>query len=152
MFHVVPLTYIHSCNLVLLTLILTQRVGSRVTTRNKGRPLLFPEVTTAGFTVHPPLSFYDPRQLKQKLYQSQQRATLCSRAADEAQQSRGEAEKSRAVAETRALGCQRDKGAAEADRSRLSEELQQLKKEVWHRYDQLTFKQLIRTESIGGTK
>lgn len=75
-------------------------------------------------------SLYDPHQLKQKLYQSQQRATLCSRAASEAEESRGDAEKSRALAEARALGCQRDKDVAEADRSRLSEELQQLKKEV----------------------
>ncbi|KAK9516256.1 hypothetical protein VZT92_024197 [Zoarces viviparus] len=69
------------------------------------------------------------KELKQKLYLSQQRATLCSRAADEAEESRGEAERSRALAEARALGCQRDKGTAEADRSRLSEELQQLNKE-----------------------
>ncbi|XP_035801019.2 uncharacterized protein LOC118469836 [Amphiprion ocellaris] len=69
------------------------------------------------------------KELKQKLYQSQQRATLCSRAADEAKESRGEAEQSRALAEARALGCQRDKEVAEADRGRLSEELQQLKKE-----------------------
>ncbi|XP_041853001.1 golgin subfamily A member 4 [Melanotaenia boesemani] len=69
------------------------------------------------------------KELKQKLCQSQQRATLCSRAADEAEESRGEAEKSRALAEARALGCQRDKESAEADRGRLSEELQQLKKE-----------------------
>ncbi|XP_074489794.1 uncharacterized protein LOC141766670 [Sebastes fasciatus] len=69
------------------------------------------------------------KELNQKLYQSHQRAALCSRAADEAEVSRGEAEKIRALAEARALGCQRDKGAAEADRSRLSEELQQLKKE-----------------------
>ncbi|XP_051237689.1 uncharacterized protein LOC127352901 [Dicentrarchus labrax] len=69
------------------------------------------------------------KELKQKLYQSQQRATLCSRAADEAEESRGDAEKSRALAEARALGCQRDREVAEADRSHLSEELQQLKKE-----------------------
>ncbi|XP_037622850.1 protein FAM184A [Sebastes umbrosus] len=69
------------------------------------------------------------KELNQKLYQSHQRAALCSRAADEAEVSRGEAEKIRALAEARALGCQRDKGAAEADRNRLSEELQQLKKE-----------------------
>ncbi|XP_023266701.1 coiled-coil domain-containing protein 88B-like [Seriola lalandi dorsalis] len=69
------------------------------------------------------------KELKQKLYQSQQRATLCSRAADDAEESRGESEKIRALAEARALGCQRDREAAEADRSRLSEELQRLKKE-----------------------
>ncbi|XP_032380594.1 myosin-14 [Etheostoma spectabile] len=71
----------------------------------------------------------DPHQLKQKLYQSQQRATLCSRAADEAEETRAEAEKCRALAEARALGYQRDKETAEADRSRMSEELQHLKKE-----------------------
>ncbi|XP_060891967.1 GRIP1-associated protein 1 [Labrus mixtus] len=69
------------------------------------------------------------KELNQKLYQSQQRATLCSRAAGEAEESRGEAEKNRAHAEARALGCLRDKETAEADRCRLSEELQQLKKE-----------------------
>ncbi|KAK5866896.1 hypothetical protein PBY51_011433 [Eleginops maclovinus] len=69
------------------------------------------------------------KELKQKLYQSQQRAALCSRAADEAVDSRGEAEKIRALAEARALGSQRDKESAEADRSCLREELQQLKKE-----------------------
>ncbi|CAB1454885.1 unnamed protein product [Pleuronectes platessa] len=69
------------------------------------------------------------KELKQKLYQNQQRATLCSRAADEAEESRGEAEKSRALAEARTLGCQRDKEAAEADRNCLSEELRQLKKD-----------------------
>lgn len=68
--------------------------------------------------------------MKQKLYQSQQRATLCSRAANEAEESRSEAEKSSALAEARALGCQREREVAEADRRRLSEELQQLKKEV----------------------
>ncbi|XP_077938523.1 uncharacterized protein LOC144383703 [Gasterosteus aculeatus] len=70
------------------------------------------------------------KELKHKLCQSQQRAALCSRAAEEAEESRGEAERSRALAEARALGSQRDQGAAEADRSRLAEELQRLKKEV----------------------
>ncbi|XP_034031474.1 uncharacterized protein LOC117515049 [Thalassophryne amazonica] len=70
------------------------------------------------------------KELKQKLFQSQQRASLCSRAADEAAVTRGEAEKSTALAEARALRCQRDKEVAEADRSRLNEELQQLKKEA----------------------
>lgn len=69
-------------------------------------------------------------QLKQKLYHSQQRATLCSRAADEAEESKREAEQSRALAEARALGCQRDKETAEADRRRLSDEMQLLRKEV----------------------
>ncbi|XP_069574726.1 golgin subfamily A member 6-like protein 25 [Brachyistius frenatus] len=69
------------------------------------------------------------RKMKQKLYHSQQRAALCSRAADEAEEFRGEAEKSRALAEARALGSHRDKDAAEADRDRLSGELLQRKKE-----------------------
>lgn len=73
---------------------------------------------------------FNPRQMKQKLYQSQQRAAFCSRASGEAEESRGEAEKSRALAEARALGCQRERDVSEADRRRLSEELQQLKKEV----------------------
>ncbi|XP_078804340.1 uncharacterized protein LOC105353641 isoform X2 [Oryzias latipes] len=69
------------------------------------------------------------KELKQKLYHSQQRATLCSRAADEAEESKREAEQSRALAEARALGCQRDKETAEADRRRLSDEMQLLRKE-----------------------
>lgn len=75
-------------------------------------------------------TFLPLQQLKQRLHQSQQRATLCSQAAEEAQQSRGEAEKGRALAEARALGCQRDKEVAEADRSRAREEVTQLRKEV----------------------
>lgn len=70
------------------------------------------------------------QQLKQKLHQSLQRATLCSQAAEEADESRGEAERGRALAEARALGCQRDKDTAEADRCRMREELTQLKREV----------------------
>ncbi|XP_029009583.1 myosin-9 [Betta splendens] len=67
------------------------------------------------------------KELKQKLYQSQQRAALCSRAAGEAEESRNEAEKSRVLTEARALACQRDREASEADRRHLSEELQRLK-------------------------
>lgn len=93
----------------------------------QSRRLLFLDHVTA-VRIH--LSLCDPNQLKQKLYQSQQRSMLCSRAADEAEESRAEAEKGRAVAEARSLGFQRDKDAAEADRGRLSEELQKLKKEV----------------------
>lgn len=37
-------------------------------------------------------------QLKQRLHQSLQRATLCSQAAEEADQSRGDAERGRALA------------------------------------------------------
>ncbi|KAK5927509.1 hypothetical protein CgunFtcFv8_012659 [Champsocephalus gunnari] len=69
------------------------------------------------------------KELKQKLYLSQQRVSLCSRAADEAEGSRGEAEKMRNLAEARALGSQRDKETSERERSRLREELQLLRKE-----------------------
>ncbi|XP_035498082.1 coiled-coil domain-containing protein 88B isoform X2 [Scophthalmus maximus] len=69
------------------------------------------------------------KELNQKLYQSQQRATLCSHAAGDAEESRAAAEKGRALAEARALACQRDRDAAEADRGRLSEEMRQLKKD-----------------------
>lgn len=76
------------------------------------------------------------QQLKQKLHQSLQRATLCSQAAEEADESRGAAERARALAEARALGCQRDKETAEADRCRMREELTQLRTEVGHRHSQ----------------
>lgn len=69
-------------------------------------------------------------QLKQKLQQSQQRTVLCSRTADEAEGSRRESEKSRALAEARALRCQQDKEAVESEWRSLSEELQLLKQEV----------------------
>ncbi|XP_034004992.1 trichohyalin [Trematomus bernacchii] len=69
------------------------------------------------------------KELKQKLYLSQQRVALCSQAADEAEGSRGEAEKMRNLAEARALGSQRDKETSERERSRLREELQLLRKE-----------------------
>lgn len=71
-----------------------------------------------------------PLQLKQRLHQSLQRAALCSQASEEAARSRGEAEKGRALAEARALGCQRDQEVAEAHRSRAREEVTQLHKEV----------------------
>lgn len=76
------------------------------------------------------------QQLKQKLHQSLQRATLCSQAAEEADESRGTAERGRALAEARALGCQRDKETAEADRFRMREELTRLRTEVGHRHSQ----------------
>ncbi|KAM8860895.1 uncharacterized protein ACB058_007901 [Synchiropus picturatus] len=69
------------------------------------------------------------KELRQKLYQSQQRATLCSRAAEQAEEARGDAEKGRTLAEARAIVSLRDKETTEADRSQLSEELQLLKKE-----------------------
>lgn len=135
--HVLPLTHIHSCRIVVLTHIVQMSDQSHIT-RNKGRPLLFPDQTSqSSQSAHTHLTspfffffFFDSNQLKQKLYTSQQRAMLCSRTAEQADESREEAERSRALAEARALGSQRDKETAEADRGRLSEELQQLKKEV----------------------
>ncbi|XP_068169169.1 rootletin [Antennarius striatus] len=70
------------------------------------------------------------KELKQKLLLSQQRAALCSQAADEAEVNRADAEKNRALAEARALGSRRDRDAAEADRSRVTQELQRLQKDV----------------------
>ncbi|CAL8359025.1 unnamed protein product [Lota lota] len=69
------------------------------------------------------------KELKQKLYQSQQRMTLCSRAAEQAEVSRGEAEQSRALAEAKAVCSRQDREQSQADRDRLSQELQRLKKE-----------------------
>ncbi|XP_026143143.1 trichohyalin isoform X1 [Carassius auratus] len=69
------------------------------------------------------------KELKQKLHLSQQRATLCSRAAEDADRGRAEADKSRALAEARAIDCRQEKDLAVADKTRLSEELHLLKKE-----------------------
>ncbi|XP_039548257.1 polyamine-modulated factor 1-binding protein 1 isoform X2 [Pimephales promelas] len=69
------------------------------------------------------------KELKQKLYLSQQRATLCSRAAEDAARARAEADKSKALAETRALDSRQEKDLILADKTRLGEELQLLKKE-----------------------
>ncbi|CAM4581461.1 unnamed protein product [Leuciscus chuanchicus] len=69
------------------------------------------------------------KELKQKLYLSQQRATLLSRAAEDADRARAEADKSRALAETRALESRQEKDLTLADKTRLGEELQLLKKE-----------------------
>ncbi|KAK7151996.1 hypothetical protein R3I94_008359 [Phoxinus phoxinus] len=69
------------------------------------------------------------KELKQKVYLSQQRATLCSRAAEDADRARAEADKSRALAETRALDSRQEKDLTLADKTRLGEELQRLKKE-----------------------
>ncbi|XP_054631813.1 myosin-9 [Dunckerocampus dactyliophorus] len=69
------------------------------------------------------------KDMKQRLYQSQQRATLCSQAVDEAEALRGEADKGRALAEARALASQRDKEEAQDDRKRLREQVEQLQKE-----------------------
>ncbi|XP_026783065.2 uncharacterized protein LOC113534448 [Pangasianodon hypophthalmus] len=69
------------------------------------------------------------KELKQKLHLSQQRATLCSRAAEEADMSRSEAEKNRTLAEARALESKRERDTAMADKVQLSEELHNLSKE-----------------------
>ncbi|KAI2653490.1 Laminin subunit alpha-2 [Labeo rohita] len=69
------------------------------------------------------------KELKQKLHLSQQRATLCSRAAEDADRGRAEADKSRALAEARALDSRQEKDLAVADKTRLSEDLHMLKKE-----------------------
>ncbi|XP_051513204.1 polyamine-modulated factor 1-binding protein 1-like [Myxocyprinus asiaticus] len=69
------------------------------------------------------------KEMKQKLHLSQQRATLCSRAAEDAERARAEADKSRALAEARALDSRQEKDLAVSDKIRLGEELQQLKKE-----------------------
>lgn len=62
---------------------------------------------------------------------SQQRATLCSRAAEDADRARAEAEKSRALAESRALDNRQQKELAVADKIQLGEELQLLRTEVY---------------------
>lgn len=69
-------------------------------------------------------------KLKQKLHLNQQRATLCSRAAEEADKSRSEAEKNQTRAEARALESKGERDAALADKLQVSEELQNLIKEV----------------------
>ncbi|KAG5273472.1 hypothetical protein AALO_G00151690 [Alosa alosa] len=70
------------------------------------------------------------KELKQKLHLSQQRATLCSRAAEDAELKRGEAEKSRAVAEARAMDSRQEMDLALDNRAKLNDEMQQLKKEA----------------------
>ncbi|XP_035252410.1 golgin subfamily A member 6-like protein 6 [Anguilla rostrata] len=67
------------------------------------------------------------KELKQKLHQSQQRATLCSRAAEEADASRGEAEKGRALAEARAINSRQEREQVLEDKARMSEDFLQLK-------------------------
>ncbi|XP_052387234.1 calponin homology domain-containing protein DDB_G0272472-like [Carassius gibelio] len=68
------------------------------------------------------------RKLKQTLHVSQQRATLCSRAAEDADRGRTEADKTRALAEARALDSRQEKDLAVVDKTRLCEELHLLKK------------------------
>ncbi|KAL0968638.1 hypothetical protein UPYG_G00269500 [Umbra pygmaea] len=69
------------------------------------------------------------KELKHKLYLAQQRATMSTRAADLSADARGEAEKHRALAEARAHSLRQDREMTEAERSRLSEDLQKLKKQ-----------------------
>ncbi|XP_072551929.1 uncharacterized protein [Salminus brasiliensis] len=69
------------------------------------------------------------KELKQKLHLSQQRASLCSRAAEEADMLRREAEKSRTLAEARAVESRQERDLALAEKARLSEDLQHLSKE-----------------------
>ncbi|XP_029613331.1 uncharacterized protein LOC115196622 [Salmo trutta] len=69
------------------------------------------------------------KELKHKVYLAQQRATLCTRVADEATDARGEAEKHKALAEARAHSLRQDRELTEADRSQLSEDLLKLKKQ-----------------------
>ncbi|CAL8320394.1 unnamed protein product [Gadus morhua 'NCC'] len=69
------------------------------------------------------------KELKQTLHHSQQRATLCSRAAQQAEASLGAAEQSRSLAEAKAAASRQDTEQSQTDRDRLSQELQRLKKE-----------------------
>ncbi|XP_061077220.1 tropomyosin [Conger conger] len=67
------------------------------------------------------------KELKLKLHQSQQRATLCSRAAEEADASRGEAEKGRALAEARAINSRQEREQVLEEKAQLSDDFMQLK-------------------------
>ncbi|KAI1903888.1 hypothetical protein AGOR_G00000050 [Albula goreensis] len=67
------------------------------------------------------------KELKQKLQLSQQRAMLCSRAAEQADTSRAEAEKARALAEARAIDGRQERDLALGEKARLSEDFLQLK-------------------------
>ncbi|XP_056455486.1 huntingtin-interacting protein 1-related protein [Gadus chalcogrammus] len=69
------------------------------------------------------------KELKQTLLHSQQRATLCSRAAQQAEASLGAAEQSRSLAEAKAAASRQDTEQSQTDRDRLGQELQRLKKE-----------------------
>ncbi|KAG9329991.1 hypothetical protein JZ751_028367 [Albula glossodonta] len=67
------------------------------------------------------------KELKQKLQLSQQRAMLCSRAAEQADTSRAEAEKARALAEARVIDGRQERDLALGEKARLSEDFLQLK-------------------------
>ncbi|XP_053356081.1 cytadherence high molecular weight protein 2-like [Clarias gariepinus] len=98
------------------------------------------------------------KELKQKLHLNQQRATLCSRAAEEADKSRSEAEKNQTRAEARALESKGERDAALADKLQVSEELQNLIKE--HKNTQLLlaqteknyFEAMLKLERVSGEK
>ncbi|XP_077374092.1 uncharacterized protein LOC144016626 [Festucalex cinctus] len=77
----------------------------------------------------PKAAIEDKRKLKQRLCQSQQRAALCSQAADDAEARRGEADKGRALAEARAIAGERDREEAREQGTRLTERVEELKKE-----------------------
>ncbi|TSK38517.1 hypothetical protein Baya_2933 [Bagarius yarrelli] len=98
------------------------------------------------------------KELKQKLHLSQQRATLCSRAVEEADQFRSEAENNLTLAEARALESKEERDAALADKVQLNEELQNLSKE--HKNMQLLlaqteknfFEAMLKLERVSGEK
>lgn len=71
-----------------------------------------------------------PFQLKQKLHISLQRVTLCSKAAEDAEVSHGEAERARVMAEARLLDVQKDRELVLAEKMQLAQEHQQLKNRV----------------------
>ncbi|KAG7333298.1 hypothetical protein KOW79_003433 [Hemibagrus wyckioides] len=98
------------------------------------------------------------KELKQKVHLNQQRATMCSRAVEEADKSRNEAEKNRTLAEARALESKGERDAALADKVQLSEELHTLSKE--HKNTQLLlaqteknyFEAMLKLERVSGEK
>ncbi|KAI7802493.1 putative trichohyalin-like [Triplophysa rosa] len=98
------------------------------------------------------------KELKQKLHLSQQRATLCSRAAEDADRTRAEADKNRALAEAWALDNRQEKDFVISEKTRLSEELQQLKKEHTNVQQLLTqternyFETKIKLDRVSGEK
>ncbi|KAF7699006.1 golgin subfamily A member 6-like protein 22 [Silurus meridionalis] len=98
------------------------------------------------------------KELKQKLHLNQQRATMCSRAVEEADMSRSEAEKNRTLAEARALESKIERDAALGDKDQLTEELHSLSKE--HKNLQLLlaqteknyFEAMLKLERVSGEK
>ncbi|XP_076850994.1 uncharacterized protein LOC143501258 [Brachyhypopomus gauderio] len=98
------------------------------------------------------------KELKQKLHLSQQRAALCSRAAEEADAARGQAERGRTLAETRATESGQERDRTLAENTRLKEELQDISKE--HTNVQLSlaqteknhFESKLKLEKVSGEK